>query len=183
MWWSRKKNQSDEAAAASAAQPSVTSPAAQHVPATQQAAATHQASAAQQTSGQPAAGQAPPERAEVEFIKNSGGCLASKNILAGLAPVKWMVRESSKAPADNGWIFMSAADDEAFMANMAANFEIVSFNRMCNIEPALIGIYDFPVGSDLDLVRTPEGPMFFVDVTTGQRIPTEAMYVPPQFRA
>ena len=123
----------------------------------------------------------PPGSGEIEFVKDSGANLVSKNILSGVAPVRWMVRGESKAAVDNGWIFFSAADDAAFTADMAANFQITSFNAVCNIEPAVIGIYDLPVGSDLELVRTPER-MFFVDVKTGREIPNDMLYVPPQHR-
>jgi hypothetical protein len=49
------------------------------------------------------------------------------------------------------------------------------------IEPALIGIYDFPVGTDLTLER--DGAIRIIDNASGREIPPENFYVPPQFRA
>ena len=51
-----------------------------------------------------------------DYIHGSGGCVCSQNILSGVAPLKWMFRESSVDPsADNGWRFLSAIDDEAYI--------------------------------------------------------------------
>ncbi|CAN5437893.1 hypothetical protein BH10ACT7_BH10ACT7_10630 [soil metagenome] len=116
-----------------------------------------------------------------EFIPQAGACLVTLNAYEGKAPVRWMVREKSKAPADNGWIIMSAADTTEYM-NDTANWRITSFNEMCGIEPALISIYDMPVGSDLGLVRDETG-IHIVDNISGREITSEYFYVPPQFRA
>jgi hypothetical protein len=45
-------------------------------------------------------------------------------------------------------------------------------------EPALIGIWDFPVGSDLQIVKDDNG-VHIVDTPTGRVIPREEFYVPP----
>ena len=54
----------------------------------------------------------------------------------------------------------------------------MDFNDLCAIEPALIGIWDMPVGSDLQIVRDEQGIHIF-DTPTGREIPMENSYVPP----
>lgn len=116
-----------------------------------------------------------------EFIPNAGACLASKNVLSGAGRVRWMVREASKAPQDNGWRIFSHIDTSDYLAD-AANLQVVAFNQVCALEPALIGIYDFPVGSDLQLVVDERGIHIF-DTPSGREIPRENFYVPPAMRA
>lgn len=117
----------------------------------------------------------------MEFIPSAGACLTTKNVLSGAGRVKWMVREESRAAADNGWRIFSSIDTEEYLAD-ASNMQIVDYNRLCEIEPALIGIWDFPVGSDLQIVDDGAG-IKVVETATGRAIPEENFYVPPQFRA
>ena len=117
----------------------------------------------------------------IEFIPNAGACLATKNVLDGTGRVRWMVRRASKAPADNGWQIFSHVDTSEYL-NDTSNWQIVDFNDLCAIEPALIGIWDMPVGSDLQLVRDETG-IHIVDTASGREIPADRMYVPPRFRA
>jgi hypothetical protein len=91
-----------------------------------------------------------------------------------------MVRDPSTGGADNGWRIMSHIDTTDYL-NDNNNWQIVAFNDVCNVEPALIGIYDFPVGSDLQIVRDELG-IHVVETSTGREIPVESFYVPPQFR-
>jgi hypothetical protein len=115
-----------------------------------------------------------------EFIPAAGACLMSLNAYEGRAPVRWMVRGESNAAADNGWRIMSAIDTGEYL-DTPGNWRITSFNEACAIEPALIGIYDFPVGTDLTLER--DGAIRIIDNASGREIPPENFYVPPQFRA
>lgn len=116
----------------------------------------------------------------VEFIPGAGACVATTNVLSGAGLVRWMVRKPSQAPADNGWQIMSHIDTSDYL-NTPGTWQIVDYNDLCAIEPALIGIWDLPVGSDLQLVRDEFG-IRIVDTATGRDIPTEDLYVPPQFR-
>ena len=116
----------------------------------------------------------------IEFIPNAGACLATRNVLEGRGRVRWMVRRPSKAPADNGWQVMSHIDSTEYLNN-PENWAIVDYNDLCAIEPALIGIWDLKVGSDLQLVVDELGTRV-VDTATGAQIPTENLYVPPQHR-
>ena len=102
----------------------------------------------------------------MEFIPGAGACLATRNVIEKKGLVRWMVRGESKAPADNG----------------TANWQIVDFHDLCTLEPALSGIWDLPVGSDLQIVRDELG-IRIVDTPTGREIPVENLYVPPSQRA
>ena len=115
-----------------------------------------------------------------EFIPKAGACLVSKNVLSGAGRVRWMVRKPSQAPVDNGWRIFSHIDSSEYLAD-PENLQIVDFNEVCAIEPALIGIYDFPVGSDLQIVD--DGRIRVVDTASGREIPPENFYVPPEMRA
>ena len=46
---------------------------------------------------------------------------------------------------------------------------VVDFNTLANIEPAVLFVYDMPVGTDLEFCRDHTG-KYFVDVNTGNRI-------------
>ncbi len=116
-----------------------------------------------------------------EFIPNAGACLATTNVLSGAGLVRWMVRERSSGPADNGWRIMSHVDTSDYL-NDTSNWKIADFNEVCAIEPALIGIWDLKVGSDLQVVRDERG-IRVVDTPTGRDIPVDNLYVPPQNRA
>ncbi|ART73767.1 hypothetical protein BTO20_20085 [Mycobacterium dioxanotrophicus] len=95
--------------------------------------------------------------------------------------VRWMWRRPSQTGVDNGWRIMSEIDTSEYL-NERESWQIVDYNDVCYIEPALVGIWDFEVGSDLEVVRDESGIRIF-DIPTGRQIPTENLYVPPQFRA
>lgn len=112
----------------------------------------------------------------IEFIPNAGACLASMNVLSGAGRIKWMVREESQAPADNGWRIFSAIDSSEYLSD-AKNLGITDFNTICELEPALIGIWNLPVGSDLQIVDEGDG-IEIVDTATGRPVPVDQLYVP-----
>jgi hypothetical protein len=116
-----------------------------------------------------------------EFIPGAGACLATTNVLSRRGRVRWMVREESKNAADNGWRIMSHIDTSEYLSD-PANWKVADFNAVCALEPALIGIWDFKVGSDLQLVDDELG-IRIVDTPTGRQIPEENLYVPPANRA
>ncbi|AQA02945.1 hypothetical protein BVC93_11445 [Mycobacterium sp. MS1601] len=117
----------------------------------------------------------------IEFNPKAGACLATANVMQRRGLVRWMWRRPSQGPADNGWRIMSHIDTSEYL-NTPGNWQMVSYNEVCAIEPALIGIWDFPVGSDLQIVRDDRG-IRVVDTPTGREIPRENLYVPPQDRA
>ena len=114
------------------------------------------------------------------FIPRAGACLVSRNIMSGAGRVRWMIRRESQNPVDNGWRIFSHIDSAEYLAD-PANLQVVDFNQVCAIEPALIGIYDFPIGSDLQIVDD-GGRISIVDTPTGHEIPPEQFYVPPGLR-
>jgi len=116
-----------------------------------------------------------------EFIPKAGACLVSKNVLSRAGWVRWMTRRASQAPADNGWRIFSHVDTEEYLADRS-NLQVADFNAVCALEPALIGIWDLPVGSDLQIVDEGHG-IRVVDTATGREIPRESLYVPPSQRA
>ncbi|MBI9114693.1 DUF2185 domain-containing protein [Sanguibacter suaedae] len=116
-----------------------------------------------------------------EFIPKAGACLVSKNALSRAGRVRWMVRVPSQAPVDNGWRIFSHIDSQEYLAD-TSNLQMTDFNAVCALEPALIGIYDFPVGSDLQIVDEGQG-IRIVETATGREIPRENFYVPPTMRA
>lgn len=117
----------------------------------------------------------------IELIRAVEACLATSNVMGRAGLVCWMVPEPSKTSADNGWRIMTHVDTSEYV-NDTANWRVVDFNEVCNIEPMLIGIWDMPVGSDLRLVRDELG-LRIVDTVTGREVPPESFYVPPQNRA
>ncbi|MCA0378338.1 MAG: DUF2185 domain-containing protein [Actinobacteria bacterium] len=117
----------------------------------------------------------------VEFIPNAGACLVSRKVLDGEAPVRWMTRRESQAPMDNGWQILSIADTPEYLAE-PGNLVIADFNTVCATEPALIGIWDFPVGTELMLHVDQQG-KHIIDTTSNREVTAEYFYVPPPHRA
>lgn len=103
----------------------------------------------------------------IEFIKNAGGCVVSNNILNNKGELKWCIREKSHHPVDNGWVFLSSVDDDEFLSHVE-NMTICDFNTVAEIEPAILSIYNMPVGTDIELVR--EKGIRFYDVKTGEEV-------------
>ncbi|EQI30809.1 hypothetical protein QOO_0393 [Clostridioides difficile Y165] len=46
---------------------------------------------------------------------------------------------------------------------------VVDFNTLANIEPAVLSVYDMPVGTDLEFCFDDTG-RYFIDTNTGNRI-------------
>ena len=108
---------------------------------------------------------------KTEFIKNAGGSIVSKNILNNKGYLKWLLREDSVNKNDNGWRFFSDIDNEEFINN-PENLAVCDFNTVAEIEPAIIGIYMMPVGSDLELIRE-NGEISFIDNISGEKVKIE----------
>lgn len=117
----------------------------------------------------------------IEFIKDAGACLTTRNVIEGRAPIRWLDRGESENPVDNGWRIFSSADTTDYLQDQS-NWVVADFNDLCLIEPALVGIWDFEVGTELELVQDEHGKRF-VDSRTGQVVPNENLYVPPAFRS
>ena len=101
-----------------------------------------------------------------EFVRDSGGSVLSRNALDGKAPIRWAIREEQMDPVDNGWRFLSAIDDDEYLSD-AANMVVVSFNTVVGIEPAVLPLLYFPVGTDVTIERDSDGRITLVDNSTG----------------
>lgn len=88
---------------------------------------------------------------KINHIENAGGCVVSKNILNGQGRIKWVFREESINPSDNGWRLLSEIDDDDFINN-PDNMTICDFNTVAQKEPLLFEIYKMPIGTDLELI-------------------------------
>lgn len=102
----------------------------------------------------------------IEFIKNAGGCVVSNNILTKKGRVKWCIREQSVDKADNGWRFLSDIDTDEFLNN-PNNMSVCDYNTIAEIEPAILAIYNMPIGTDLTL-EIKDGKKCFLDSLTGE---------------
>jgi hypothetical protein len=97
-----------------------------------------------------------------------GACLVSKNIYDGKGKLKWCIHETSKRDVDNGWRFLSDIDTEEYL-NSVNNWCILAYESVIEIEPAVLAIYDMPVGTEVTLMH--EGKKkFFIDTNTGEEI-------------
>lgn len=101
-----------------------------------------------------------------EYIRNAGGTIVSKSILNGTSRLKWLFRQESGY--GNGWIAFGDTDTQEYV-NDAKNMEVVDFNVLANIEPAVVNVYYLPVGADLEF-RSDKSGKYFVDTGNGQEI-------------
>ena len=95
---------------------------------------------------------------------NSGGCIITRSLFEGTSKLKWIFREESVNPADNGWRALGDTDTEEYI-NIPENNLVVDFDRLVEIEPAVLAIYDMPVGTDLEFESTRR---VFIDSNTGK---------------
>ncbi len=103
-----------------------------------------------------------------KFYKDPGGSIVSKNILSGKGKLKWCFREKSMNAVDNGWRFLSDIDTDDFL-NDPMNMSVCDYNTVANIEPAILAIYELPVGSEIELLY--EGSKkVFIDCNTGEKL-------------
>lgn len=97
---------------------------------------------------------------------NLGGCIVTKSLLDGTSRLKWLFREESANPVDNGWRAVGNTDTQDYIDN-PENSVVVDFDRLVEIEPAVLSVYALPVGTELEynsLNKT------FIDNSTGQVI-------------
>lgn len=110
------------------------------------------------------------------FIPDAGAAIASRNVLERTARVGFMVRQQPLAPTDTGWRILSAIDTEDYLAD-PANLEVTDYNLLCALEPALIGIWAMPVGTDLQIVEQ-DGRLLVAETATGRVLAPEEFSVP-----
>lgn len=108
------------------------------------------------------------ENKQVIFINNAGGMIVTKSLLEGKSKLKWIFRETSTNSADNGWRAIGDTDTQEYIDN-SENMTVVDFNTFANIEPAILAIYNLPIGTDLEF-HIENGRRYFVDTQTGKEI-------------
>lgn len=108
------------------------------------------------------------ENSKLSKAHNLGGCIVTKSLYEGTSKLKWIFRESSVNPADNGWRAIGDTDTEEYI-NEPRNNLVVDFDRLVEIEPAVLAIYDMPVGTDLEFCHDDTG-RYFIDSNTGKRV-------------
>ena len=101
-------------------------------------------------------------------MENAGGTVITKSIYEGQSSLKWIYRESPSDKNDNGWRAIGDTDTQEYMDD-PQNSIVVDFNTLVEIEPAVLKIYELPVGTDLELVYDGKE-RYFVDTNTGERL-------------
>ncbi|MCG1021459.1 DUF2185 domain-containing protein [Sutcliffiella horikoshii] len=97
-----------------------------------------------------------------------GGSVVSKNILKNLGELKWCIKEEPINEVDNGWRFLSDIDTEEFLAD-ASNMSICDWGTILEIEPAIIKIFDMPIGTEITLL-TENNKKYFVYTESGEKV-------------
>ena len=97
---------------------------------------------------------------------NLGGCMITKSLYEKTSNLRWIFREKPVNPVDNGWRAIGDTDTQEYI-NKTENNVIVDFDVLVEIEPAVLSIYNLPIGSDLEFIK--EG-MYFINAKTGERI-------------
>ena len=97
-----------------------------------------------------------------------GASIVSNNILENKANIKWILRENSVNELDNGWRFLSEIDTEEYLSH-AENMSICDWNTIVEIEPAVLSIFNMPIGTELTMIYEDER-VYFLDTITGQKL-------------
>lgn len=92
---------------------------------------------------------------------NMGGAVVSRNILEKKGTLKWCLREEPVTPVDNGWRFFSDIDDQEFLSD-PSNMCICDWGTVVEIEPAVMEIFDMPIGTDISL-ENENGRKYFME--------------------
>ena len=97
-----------------------------------------------------------------------GASIVSNNILKNKANIKWILREDSVDELDNGWRFLSEIDTEEYLSH-AENMSICDWSTIVEIEPAVLSIFNMPIGTELTMIYEEER-VCFLDTITGQKL-------------
>ena len=103
------------------------------------------------------------------YIRGAGGAIVSRKIVERTGNIKWLNRDAPLAPEASGWRVLSDRDTGEYLDD-PKNMTVVDFNDLCDIDPACIGIYDLPIGSDIQLVVEPDGRRRWFDNKTKKEI-------------
>ena len=97
-----------------------------------------------------------------------GASIVSNNILENKANIKWILREDSVDELDNGWRFLSEIDTEEYLS-YGENMSICDWGTIVEIEPAVLSIFNMPIGTELTMIYEEER-VCFLDTITGQKL-------------
>ena len=97
-----------------------------------------------------------------------GASIVSNNILENKANIKWILRENSVNELDNGWRFLSEIDTEEYLSH-AENMSVCDWSTILEIEPAVLSIYNMPIGTELIIIYEGEK-QYFIDSNSGQKL-------------
>lgn len=96
-------------------------------------------------------------------------CIITKSLFKGETTLKWFFREKSiNNKSDSGWRAFGLSDTQDYIDNND-NHLVVSINTLIDIEPAILSVVDFPIGSDLEF-HNDGGKKYFTDNITGEII-------------
>ena len=97
-----------------------------------------------------------------------GASIVSNNILENKANIKWIFREDSVDELDNGWRFLSEIDTEEYLSHVE-NMSICDWSTIVEIEPAVLSIFNMPIGTELTMIYEDER-VYFLDTISGQKL-------------
>ena len=101
---------------------------------------------------------------------NMGGSIVSKNILENKGRIRWVVREEGVNHLDNGWRFLSEIDTDEFL-QQPSSMVVCDWGTIFDIEPAIMPIFEMPVGTELTLIYEGDKRVF-VDTYTEEPVLT-----------
>jgi hypothetical protein len=84
-----------------------------------------------------------------------GACIVSDRITVEGYPVRFMYRTEPEPdyPIDSGWCFLSCFEDDEYMDD-ASNHGIYDINTIANLDPTIVPLLGYPIGSVFE--KTPE---------------------------
>ena len=97
-----------------------------------------------------------------------GASIVSNNILENKANIKCILRENSINELDNGWRFLSEIDTEEYLSHVE-NMSICDWSTIVEIEPAVLSIFNMPIGTELTIIYEDER-VYFLDSNSGQKL-------------
>ena len=101
---------------------------------------------------------------------NMGGSIVSKNILENKGRIRWVAREEGVNHLDNGWRFLSEIDTDEFL-QQPSSMVVCDWGTIFDIEPAIMPIFEMPVGTELTLIYEGDKRVF-VDTYTEEPVLT-----------
>ena len=96
-----------------------------------------------------------------------GGCIVTRSVLSGSSRLRWLFREESRNPADNGWRAFGDKDTQEYIDD-PNNSIVVDFDRLVEIEPAVLSVFSMPVGTDLEFDADNKA---FIDTASDKELP------------